>query len=116
MTGAVFLGIYICVVAILWRIAIDDGYLRRYVQFLLFMFGFPGSLKAFVEEASQESYAPEDIWPRELAGVLQRVHPRFPPNERQLEQAYELAEALDGIGSFNGWMGTLVRKSWRYSL
>ncbi len=46
MTGAVFLGIYICVVAILWRIAIDDGYLRRYVQFLLFMFGFSLALSA----------------------------------------------------------------------
>ncbi len=71
---------------------------------------FAGSLKAFVEEASQESYAPEDIWPRELAGVLQRVQPRFPPNVQQLEQVYELAERLDAVGSLNGWMGTLVRR------
>ncbi|KAK4045488.1 hypothetical protein OUZ56_033112 [Daphnia magna] len=74
---------------------------------------FAGSLQAFVEEASQESYAPEDVWPRELAGVLQRVQPRFPPNERQLAQVFELAERLDGIGSLNGWMGTLVRRLWR---
>jgi hypothetical protein len=73
---------------------------------------FAGSLQAFVEEASQESYAPEDIWPRELAGVLQRVRPRYPSNERLFE---ELAERLDAIGSLNGWMGTLVRRLWWYS-
>lgn len=70
---------------------------------------FAGSLKAFVAEASEPSYAPEDVWPRELAGVLERFPRRKPPTEQQLEQVYQLAERLDAVGDLNGWMSALVR-------
>jgi tetratricopeptide (TPR) repeat protein len=67
------------------------------------------ALHAFVEEASDRSYAPEDIWPRELAAALEVTHPFAQMSPKEFEEAGRLADRLDELGSLNGWISSLVR-------
>jgi hypothetical protein len=63
----------------------------------------------FVNEALSDAYAPEDIWPRELARALERVGRdtvSAPDDRRKLEQ---LADVLDSCGKLGNWIGSLVR-------